>query len=378
MMAESKASRNWKLFWQHLRHMIRKELLAIVKDPRTRAVLIFPILIQCIIFGYTATYNLDRVPYALLDQSHSSYSADIVAGLEGTGIFKRTRTLLNTSQIAAAVDSGDALLVISIPADFADRISSGEQGEVQVIADGRNTTTSGIATSYVASIVSRYNDQLHGGRSLLKIEAISWYNPNLVTRWMFLPAMIPLLSLIQVLILSGLSVAREREQGTFDQLLVTPLSSMEILIGKAAPPLLVGLVQSTMVLVIAICWFEIPFAGSLLTLYLLLGVFLLACVGIGLSISAISANMQQVMVYCFVMIMPMILLSGLATPIRNMPVALQYATCLNPMRFAIEAVRRIYLEGSGTLAIAGNLVPLAIVASFTLPLAAWLFRNKSY
>lgn len=367
---------NWKLFWQRLRAMIRKELLASLKDPRTRYILIVPAILQSIIFGYGATYNLDTVPYALLDQSHSYYSSQLIARLEGSGIFNRVQTLQSSAQIASAIDSDEALLVINIAPDFADNITAGQSGQVQVISDGRNSTTSGIATGYVSSIVSQYNTDLRDGYSPVRLKPVVWYNPNLITRWMFLPALVPMLSLLQVMILSGLSVAREREQGTFDQLLVTPLSPLEILIGKAVPPVLVGLVQSTLILAIGVFWFEIPFEGTLFTLYLFLLVFLLSCVGIGLSISAISANMQQVMVYCFVLLMPMILLSGMATPIRNMPELLQYATYANPMRFAIETVRRIYLEGCGLADIAGNFLPLIIIAAVTMPMAAYLFRHK--
>ena len=193
---------------------------------------------------------------------------------------------------------------------------------------------------------------------------------------MFLPSLIPMLALTQVLILAGLSVARERENGTFDQLLVTPLTPPEILIGKAVPPILIGLVQATLMLCIAVFWFKIQLVGSLAALYLTIFIFLVSCVGLGLSISAVAKNMQQVMVYCFLFLIPMILLSGLATPVRNMPQVLQYVTYINPMRFAIEAIRRIYLEGAGIPVIAYTYLPMLAVAAVTLPLAAWLFRHK--
>ena len=185
-----------------------------------------------------------------------------------------------------------------------------------------------------------------------------------------------MLSLVQVLMLSGLSVAREREQGTFDQLLVTPLSPPEILIGKAIVPIAIGIFLASLVLLICRFWFEIPFAGDLLSLYAVLFVFILSCVGLGLSISAISQTMQQVMVYCFVILMPMVLLSGMATPVENMPETLQIITYADPMRFALDSVRRIYLEGCTLADVAFNFVPMIILAAITLPLAAWLFRNK--
>ncbi len=182
--------------------------------------------------------------------------------------------------------------------------------------------------------------------------------------------------MLQTLLLTALSVAREREQGTFDQLLVTPMSPLEIMIGKALPPVLVGLAQSTLILLVALFWFGIPMAGSLATLYTGLVFFTVASVGIGLSISAVSANMQQAMLYTFVLLMPMMLLSGLTTPVRNMPHVLQVITMANPLRFAIDLVQRVYLEGVGLATVWHNLIPLSIIALVTLPLAAWLFRHR--
>jgi ABC-2 type transport system permease protein len=210
----------------------------------------------------------------------------------------------------------------------------------------------------------------------LTIESRAWFNPNLETRWNLLPGLIAALSMLQTLLLTALSVAREREQGTFDQLLVTPMSPLEIMIGKALPPVLVGLAQSTLILLVALFWFGIPMAGSLATLYTGLVFFTVASVGIGLSISAVSANMQQAMLYTFVLLMPMMLLSGLTTPVRNMPHVLQVITMANPLRFAIDLVQRVYLEGVGLATVWHNLIPLSIIALVTLPLAAWLFRHR--
>lgn len=365
-----------KIFLRRLKFIIVKELLTTIKDPRVRTILILPVIVQSIVFGYASTYNLDNVPYALLDHSRSALSAEFAARLDGTGIFHRVVTLQSSAQIAACIDSDAALLVVTIPQDFADRLHAGQQTPLQIITDGRNTTTAGIVAGYVSSVAADFNAWLHEGRQLLKVETISWYNPNLITRWMFLPAMLGLLTFLQTMILAGLSVAKEREQGTFDQLLVTPLTPGEILLGKAVPPILIGLLQATLVLLVARFWFAIPFAGSLLTLYLTLFIFLASSMGIGLSISAISKNMQQVMVYCFVLLLPMTLLSGMATPVRSMPEALQYATYANPLRFAIDAFRRIYLEGCGVGDIALNFIPMLIIAAVTMPTAAWLFRNK--
>ncbi|MEJ2409351.1 MAG: ABC transporter permease [Novosphingobium sp.] len=355
--------------------LCRKEVLALVKDPANRVILIGPALIQSMLFGYAATFDLKHVPYAVLDQSHSAASTDFLARLDGTGIFNRQITLTSSAQIADAIDGGQALMAVSIPADFATRLAEGRQAPVQVVFDGRNSTTAGAAAGYVNSVVTSYNREREG-LSPITVVRRAWFNPNLDSRWQILPAMIATLSMLQTLLLAALSVAREREQGTFDQLLVTPLTPMQILIGKAVPAVLIGVMQSTLVLLITRFWFGIPMTGAPWLLYLGLFGFTGASVGIGMSISALALNMQQAMLYTFLLIMPLTLLSGLITPIRNMPELLQILTYGNPLRFGVDLVRRVYLEGAGLSDIAFDFLPLFVMASITMPLSAWLFRNR--
>ena len=355
--------------------LLRKELLALLKDPSSRAMLFAPALLQALLFGYGATYDLTHVPYAVLDQSRGTASAELLAKLDGTGVFERVATLTSSDQIAGMIDSGDALLVVSIPSDFEQRLASGRQAPLQVILDGRNSSTAGSAAGYVSSIVTSYNQSIGNAASITVVRR-AWFNPNLETRWNMMPALIASLSMMQTLMLAALSVAREREQGTFDQLLVTPLTPLQILIGKALPSILVGLMQSTIIFLIILFWFQVPMNGSVWLLYLGLVTFTTASVGIGLSISAIALNMQRAMLYSFLLIIPLMLLSGLLTPVRNMSYVLQIATYVNPLRFGIDLVRRVYLEGAGLGDVALDFVPLLAVAAVTLPLAAWLFRNR--
>jgi ABC-2 type transport system permease protein len=367
-------------FLRRVAHLCRKELLVILKDPSSRVILVVPALMQSLLFGYAATYDLTHVDYALLDQSRSGASTALIARLDGTGVFRRAATLDSPIQIAPVINAQQALVVIQIGPQFEQQLNAGQQAPIQVILDARNSNTAGSAAGFVGAVVEAFNGewrQRHGGaQAPVRIESRAWFNPNLETRWNFMPGMIAALSMLQTLLLTALSVAREREQGTFDQLLVTPLSPTEIMIGKAVPPVFIGLVQSTLVLLVTLLWFRVPMAGSLLTLYTGLVFFTVASVGIGLSISAVSANMQQAMLYTFVLIMPMMLLSGLTTPVSNMPRALQIATLANPLRFAIDLVQRVYLEGVGLLTVWHNLIPLFIIAAITLPLAAWLFRHR--
>lgn len=360
--------------------LIRKELLAILKDPASRAILVLPVLVQSVLFGYGATYDLKRVPYAVLDESRSVSSAALLARLDAAGVFQRVATLDAPAQMHAWIDNERALMVVRIGARFETALLSGETAPVHVLLDARNSTTANAAAADVGAVIERFNDELRARRGLpgpvLALVTRAWFNPDLETRWNFMPGLIASLSMLQTLLLAALSVAREREQGTFDQLLVTPLSPLEIMVGKAIPPVLIGLLQSTLILLITRWWFQVPMAGSPITLYTGLLAFVVASVGIGLAVSALAATMQQAMLYTFVLLMPMLLLSGLTTPISTMPRALQIATLANPLRFGIDLVRRVYLEGVDLATVMPDLIPLAIIAALTLPSAAWLFRHR--
>jgi ABC-2 type transport system permease protein len=360
--------------------LIRKELLAILKDPRSRIALIGPPILQCLVFGYAATYDLNNVPYAVLDQDRSAASRELLARLDGSGVFERVADLHRQSDIADVINERRALLVVQIDQEFERRLYAGTQAEIQVIADGRNSNTAGTAMSYVQAVVEDFNTrwQSDHGQSGPPLQVINraWFNPTLETRWFMVPALIGTLTMLQTLLLTALSVAREREEGTFDQLLVTPFRPVEIMAGKAIPSMLVGITQATLILLVAQLWFRIPFAGSFVTLYVALASFVLAAVGIGLLISSVAANMQQGMLFSFVILMPFTLLSGLTTPIHNMPTVLQYVTALNPLRYAIDIIHRIYLEGTGLGSLIPELWPLVVIGAVTLTAASWMFRNR--
>jgi len=360
--------------------LTQKELLAILKDPRSRYSLLIPPILQCLIYGYVATYDLSDVPYAVLDQDRSAASQQLLARFDGSGIFRRVANLHRAADVAKTINERRALLVLQIDADFERKLLTDRPADLQIIADGRNSNTAGTATGYVSGIVESFNQSWRAERgrpaSPVRMTTRAWYNPNLETRWHMIPALIGTLTFIQCLLLTGLSVAREREQGTFDQLLVTPFRPPEIMVGKALPAILVGIVQATLVLLVAQLWFRIPFAGSFVTLYAGLSVFLLAAVGMGLLLSAVSATMQQAMLFTFLLVLPFALLSGLTTPISSMPVVLQYVTLVNPLRYAIEIAHRVYLEGVGIGLLIPQLWPLAIIAVITLSAASWMFRHR--
>jgi ABC-2 type transport system permease protein len=359
--------------------LIRKEILMIFKDKIGRIILVMPVIAQTIMFGYVATFDLNRADYALLDQDHSSESRELARQFDGSGVFRRVADLNSESEIAQILDNKKALMVLHIGPQFARRLNLGQNAGVQTLFDGRNSNLAGAANGFAAGLVGEYNKKrlMDAGlaRNAVSVTSRAWFNPNLETRWNIIAGLMAVLSVIQVMILAGESAAREKEQGTFDQLLVTPLGPMRVMFGKALPPVLIGIGQSTIILLVAINWFKIPFSGSFTLLCLGLLIFDCAIVGVGLCISALTSTMQQAVLFSFSLLLPMVLLSGFATPISSMPAILQSATLLNPVRYGVEIAQRIYLEGAGFQEMKAAFTSLAAMAVVSLGAAAKLFRG---
>jgi pyoluteorin transport system permease protein len=360
--------------------LIGKEFLAVLKDPRSRFIIFLPPLLQCLIFGYAASLDLNTAAYAVLDQDHSAASAALLARLDGSGVFQRQADLSRAIDIATWINSGRVLLVIQIDQGFERNLMAGRATPLEVIADGRNSNTAGTALGYLSSVVQAFNSAWQKSRGqvgqTVHIVTRAWYNPNLDSRWSMIPSLIGTLTMMGTMMLTALSVAREREQGTFDQLLVTPFRPSEIMIGKAIPNMVIGLGQSTTILLVAQLWFRIPFVGSFIVLYAGLVLFLMAAVGLGLFVSSISKTMQQAMLYAFVLVMPFALLSGFTTPFSSMPDMLQSVMVINPLRYALDITKRVYLEGAGFTTLVPDFVPLIIIGIVTLSGSAWLFRRR--
>ncbi len=360
--------------------LIRKELLVILKDPKSRASLVLPPILQCLIFGYAATYDLNTVPYALVDLDRSATSRELISKLEGSGIFQRQGTLVQVEQAASLLNNQKIVLVIVVEREFERQLASGGPAAVQLIADGRNSNTSGVAQGYANSIIADFTTEWRSRQGLpapgVQVTTRSWFNPQLETRWTMIPSLVGTITMMMTMMLTAMSVAREREEGTFDQLLVAPFTPTEIMIGKAIPSMIVGIVQASAILLVALFWFQIPFAGSFLTLYVGLALFLAAAIGFGLFLSSLAANMQQAMILCFMFLMPFMLLSGLMSPTDNMPEALQYATMINPLKYAISITRQVYLEGAQFTEMLPDMIALIVIAAVTMPISAWMFRHR--
>lgn len=366
---------------QRIITLIIKEFLMVLIDPKSRVVVIAPPIIQFFVFSFAATYDLTDVRYAVLDQSRTMQSRELLARFVGSENFRLVANLASDSQIREIIDTAKARLVIVIPHDFTDKLERGEQASVQVIADGRNSNVASIALGYVNTIVQQQGARFLQGKTTtypdLELINRSWFNENLVSRWYIVSALGGIISMIVVMLLSSLSVAREREFGTFDQLLVAPFRPAEILIGKAVPPMVFGLFDALLLSGAAVFIFKIPFHGTVSALVITLTVFMIAVVGVGLFVSSISATMQQSLLGSMVFIMPAVILGGFTTPIENMPEWLQAATYANPLRYVVYGLRQIFLAGGDTASVWPQIWPMACIAAISLPLAGWMFRRRT-
>lgn len=357
-----------------------KELRAVLRDAASRAVLIGPPIIQLLVFGYAATFDLKHVPLVVYNQDQGELSREFIARFSGSPSFELLRFAHSQDDLAQAIDQKAALMAIDIGPEFSADVERGRAARVQIILDGRDSNTAGLAMGYAQSVVTAFNQTLAarqpGAYPSTVLISRAWFNPNMDSRWFFVPGIAGILTLLVSLLTTGLSVARERELGTFDQLLVTPLRPTEILLGKALPGFLVGIGEGSFIVAVAIFWFHVPFTGSWLGLYLGFVCFLLATVGIGLMISSLAVTQQQALLGVFLFMVPAIVLSGFATPIANMPQAVQYITLLDPLRYFLIILRGTFLEAQRAGDFWPQYWPLAAIGVISLLVAGRLFRRR--
>jgi len=359
-----------------------KEFLALLKDKKSRMVLIGPPIIQLLVFGYAATFDLNHVPYAVFNEDSGAAARQFLQRVEGSSAFHLAGYLENDGRIAPMIDSRQVLMVLHIGPRFTENLLLRRPADLQVIIDGRNSNTAMLVAGYMRTILTRFNREwsaAHGYSpppATLNVRA--WFNPNLESRWFIVPGIVGLLTLVVTVMVTALSVAREREAGTFDQLLVTPLRPVDILLGKALPGLAIGFLEANLIILVAVLWFHVPLRGNLLALYVGLFLFLLSVIGVGLMISSIAVTQQQGLLGGFLFLVPSIILSGFATPIANMPQSVQYLTLINPMRYFLVILRSVFLEGGSFSLLWPEYWPMAIIGVFNLLLAAWLFRHRLY
>ncbi|HHH48922.1 MAG TPA: ABC transporter permease [Gammaproteobacteria bacterium] len=366
----------------HILSLARKEFLALMRDKRSRIIIIVPPIVQLFIFGFAATYDLDDVPVAVYNADSGGASRELLARIEGSPHFSILHRIDSDAGVAPLIDDRQVLLVIRFDPRFSADLQRGDPAPLQVIIDGRNSNTAMTALNYLREVVLDFNRQWQREHGLtgppVKLEMRAWYNENLQSRWFIVPGIIGSLILVVTLLVTALSVAREREQGTFDQLLVTPLRPTELLVGKAIPGIVIGLLEASLIIVLMVWFFEVPLRGSIPALYLGILLFLVSTVGVGLMISSIAVTQQQAILGAFLFIVPAVILSGFTTPIANMPEVVQWLTYLNPLRYFLVIVRGVTLEGDGFALLLPQFWPMVLIGAVTLAMAGWLFRHRMY
>jgi ABC-2 type transport system permease protein len=342
-----------------LKQMLIKEFIQVFRDKRTRFVLFVPPIIQMLIFGYAATFEIHHVPTVVLDLDHSQESREVLSRFTSSPYFDVQRQLTDYRQIGDLIDRGEATVGLEINAGFAQNLRKGQTAPLQVIVDATNSNTALIASGYISQIalafaqdyqrdrMSRISPQIIEKIPSVQLEPRPWYNPDLRSRWFFVPGIIGSLILVLVVNLTAFAVVREREIGTLEQIMVTPIRPAEFILGKTLPFFLIGLFDVVLIGTVGTLWFQVPFRGQILVLFAGAILFLLCMLGVGLLISTVSSTQQQAMVTAFFFVMPAITFSGFGFPISTMPQWLQYLTFLSPLRYFLIVLRGTYLKGVG-------------------------------
>ena len=381
MRAALKGKEQIKMIRDFLRRvmaLIKKEFITIWNDPKTKGIIIGLPLMQLLIFANAVTMEVKNIDVVTFDQSKTVESRELLSRFENSPRFRKFYYVDNMSDFKNKLDTQKVQIGLLINNDFSRKIKSGKTASVQVVADGRQTNSASIASGYASQIITQYGAEIssQSNEAGIKPSVRNWFNPNLEYKWFILTVILAMLSLVTTLILTSLSIARERELGTFDQLIVSPLSSFEILLGKSIPPLIIAMTLTMVMAGIIIAFFHIPFAGSFILFMISIFISLLAIVGVGLFISAICSTQQQAILSVMTFMMPAVLLSGFISPIEDMPLFWQLITWLNPVRFFMQLTRGIVLKGMGLEDVIANLIPLVIIASITLTLAGRTFKRK--
>lgn len=367
-------------FFSRIHSLVLKEFQSLLSTKSGRLLLIMPVVIQTALFPFAATLEVKNASLAVFNEDRGRASVEMMQRFAASGAFTEIIPVWNGREVDEAIGTRAALLAVHIPADFSRKIAAGETSPVQVILDGRRSNSSQIAFSYLQSVLDVYlKDRAAAAHRVLPSEIVArnWFVPNLEYTHFILPSLVAIITTIGSLVVTALSVSREREQGTFEQLLVSPLSPEMIMIGKAAPAVAVGFFQATLILMAAVFVYDVPFQGNLALLYGAMFFYSLSLVGVGLFISSISKTQQQAFLGAFVFMVPAILLSGYTAPVENMPVWLQHLTWVNPVRHFVEVVKGVFLKDAGLVRVFSLVWPLMVISAGTLTLAALMFRRKA-
>ncbi len=372
--------------WERVWHMLKKEFIQVLQDRRTRGLIFGTPLIQLIVFGYAVTTDVRNVALGVQDRDRTVMSREVVDRFVRSGYFTLAYYIRDDGEARRLLDSGDVQAVLTIPEGFQGEIHSGRTARLQLIVDGSDSNTASVVLQYARRIVGALSREIVLERvtrakgfvrvpGQIELESRAWFNENLESRNFFVPGVIATIVTIVTLMLTSMAVVREKEVGTMEQLIVTPITPWEFILGKTLPFALISMADVILVTTVGVIWFQVPVRGSIVLLLCCTAIYLLTALGVGLLISTISRTQQQAMMTTFFFFMPAIMLSGLMFPIANMPEAVQWITHLNPMRYYLVVIRGIFLKGVGIDVLWPQMAALGVLGITTFWMASMRFRK---
>jgi ABC-2 type transport system permease protein len=372
--------------WGRLKQILIKEFIQILRDPRSRGVVFAMPVIQMVLFGYAVTTDVKNVALAVYDLDNTVASRELIARFVRSGYFHIAFRAEQEDQVQSLLDRGRVQALIRLNRGFEEDLKAGRTAPVQLIVDGTDSNTAAIVLNYGARIVAPYSQGLLYERlvrtrglnrppGLVDLESRAWFNENLESRNFYVPGVIALLVMIITLLLTSMAVVREKEMGTMEQILVTPITSGEFILGKTIPFALISFIDVLLITLVGVFWFEVPIRGSLFLLFLATGLYVLTTLAVGLFISTVSRTQQQAMMSAFFFNFPAVLLSGFVFPIANMPEAVQWLTYLNPLRYFLVIIRGVFLKGVGPVVLWPQMTALAVMGVTVLWLASRRFKK---
>lgn len=375
---------------ERIRQMIIKEFIQVFRDKRMKAIIFVTPMIQLLVFGYAVTTDVNNIPTAVYDLDRSYESRELVRRLESSGYFRVGYFVKAPGEIRDLLDSGRVITAIQINPGFSSDLKKGKQAEVQIIVDGTDSNTATVAMDYANRVIMRYaKENSHqpplwqrggaeggGVGSGIDLRTRAWYNPDLRSRNYNVPGVIAIIIMLTCLLLTSMAVVREREIGTMEQLMVTPLRPVELMLGKTIPFAVIGFFDMLLVTVAGMFWFNIPIKGSIFLLTASTAIYLLSVLGIGLFISTIAKTQQQALMATFLFYLPAVLLSGFMFPIENMPALIQYGTYINPLRYFLVIIRGIFLKGNGIGILWPQMASLLLLGIFVVTTSSLRFKKR--
>jgi len=364
--------------WERIYRMLVKEFIQVLRDPRMKALIFVMPVVQLIMFGYAVTTDVEHIKTAVCDLDKSPQSRALIERFTASGYFDVVAHVERPGELGELLDRSKAIIAIQINRGFADDLRAGKQAVIQTLIDGTDSNTGTVAMDYAQRITQAYAREWAGEveASPVELRSRAWFNPDLKSRYFNVPGVIAVVLLLISLLLTAMAIVREREIGTMEQLMVTPIRPLELILGKTLPFVLISFVDVLVVTAIGVNWFDVPIHGSLVLLLFGSGLYLMSTIGIGLFISTVSQTQQQALMSSFFFYLPAVLLSGFMFPISNMPEPAQWLTYLNPLRYFLEIIRAIFLKGSGLDVLWPQFAALAVLGAALLTISSLRFQKR--